>query len=58
MSLQYPLPVIPVGGGVGKIFRVGKLPVNAKVSYYHNAETPDLGADGSVQIQVQFMFPK
>ena len=50
--------VVPVGGGVGKLFRWGKQPINAQLSYYHNAETPDLGPDGSVRLQVQFLFPK
>lgn len=49
---------LPVGGGVGKIFHLGKLPVNTQLSAYYNAVTPDEGADWQVRAQVQLMFPK
>jgi hypothetical protein len=49
---------IPVGGGVGKIFHLGKLPVNTQLSAYYNAVTPDEGADWQVRAQIQLMFPK
>ncbi|MGB7503107.1 MAG: hypothetical protein WBM25_11990, partial [Azonexus sp.] len=31
---------VPVGGGVGKIFHLGKLPVNTQLSAYYNVVTP------------------
>lgn len=49
---------IPVGGGVGKIFHFGKLPVNMQLSGYYNVERPDDAANWQVRAQVQFMFPK
>ncbi len=49
---------VPVGGGVGKIFHIGKLPVNAQVSAYYNVVRPDYGANWQVRAQMQFMFPK
>ena len=49
---------IPVGGAVGKVFHVGKLPVNARVGAYYNVEAPDSGSDWQFQFQVQFLFPK
>jgi hypothetical protein len=50
---------LPVGGGVGKIFHLGKVPVNTQLSAYYNAVTPDdFGADWQIRAQVQFMFPK
>ena len=49
---------VPFGGGVGKIFRIGKLPLNGQVSGYYNAEKPDSGADWQLRIQLQFLFPK
>ena len=49
---------IPLGGGVGKIFHLGKLPVNTQVSAYYNVVTPDYGPDWQLRAQVQFMFPK
>ena len=32
---------VPVGGGVGKIFHLGKLPVNTQLSAYYNVVRPD-----------------
>jgi hypothetical protein len=50
--------VVPVGGGVGKIFHLGRLPVNTQLSAYYNVVTPDNGANWQIRAQVQFMFPK
>jgi hypothetical protein len=49
---------VPLGGGVGKIFHFGKLPVNAQVSAYYNVVKPDFGANWQIRAQVQLMFPK
>jgi hypothetical protein len=49
---------VPFGGGVGKIFRVGKQPLNAQVSAYYNVEKPESGADWQLRLQLQMLFPK
>ncbi len=49
---------VPLGGGVGKIFHLGKLPVNAQLSAYYNVVHPDDGANLQIRAQLQFMFPK
>jgi hypothetical protein len=49
---------LPVGGGVGKIFHLGKLPVNAQLGAYYNVVRPDYAPDWQVRAQVQLMFPK
>jgi len=50
---------VPIGAGVGKIFRIGKQPINAQLSYYYNVEkTDDEAADQQIRIQVQLLFPK
>ncbi len=49
---------IPVGGGVGKVFKIGEQPVNGQVSAYYNVEKPDFGADWQLRLQLQFLFPK
>lgn len=50
---------VPIGGGFGKIFKIGDQPINAQLSLYNNVETPDnLGAEWQVRTQIQFMFPK
>ncbi len=51
--------VVPFGGGAGKIFRVGKQPLNASAQAYLNAVKPDdFGADWTLRAQLQFLFPK
>ena len=49
---------VPFGGGIGKIFRVGKMPLNGQVSAYYNVEKPDNGPDWQLRIQLQFLFPR
>jgi hypothetical protein len=49
---------VPLGGGIGKIFHLGKLPVNTQLSAYYNVVHPDDAANWQVRVQAQFMFPK
>ena len=49
---------VPLGGGVGKIFHLGKLPVNTQIQGFYNVATPDDGPDWSLRLQVQLLFPK
>ena len=59
---------IPVGGGGGKIVRIGKLPVNIQTQFFYNVEKPEISLPGELpdvssadwqwRFQVQFLFPK
>ena len=49
---------VPIGGGIGKIFRFGGKPVDLRLSAYWNAEAPDSTADWFMELQVKFLFPK
>jgi hypothetical protein len=50
---------LPIGGGVGKLFKLGKLPINAQLAAYCNVVKPQQGgADWQLRFQVQFLFPK
>jgi hypothetical protein len=49
---------VPVGAGLGKILRVGKLPLNLSLQGYYNVEKPDYGPDWDIRLVVQFMFPE
>mgnify|MGYP001818949846 CR=1 FL=1 len=49
---------IPFGGGFGKLFSIGKQPINAQLSAYYNVEKPDFGPDWQLRFQIQFLFPK
>jgi hypothetical protein len=49
---------VPFGGGFGKLFKIGKLPVNGSAQAYYNVEKPTYGADWTLRLQLQFLFPK
>jgi hypothetical protein len=50
---------VPVGGGVGKLFKAGKLPINTQLQGFYDAETAGKSAsDWSLRFQVQFLLLK
>ena len=49
---------VPIGGGLGKIFRMGDQPVNLQVQGFYNVEKPDLGPEWTLRIQLQLLFPQ
>jgi hypothetical protein len=49
---------VPVGGGGGKLVKLGKLPLNTQLSVFYSAVRPDQAADVQVRFQLQFLFPK
>ena len=50
---------IPLGAGFGRVFRIGRQPINASMQGYYNVEKPDnIGPEWSLRLLVQFMFPK
>jgi hypothetical protein len=48
----------PVGGGVGRVFRLGLQPVNMAAQFYGNAVHPQNGSNWSMRLQIAFLFPK
>jgi hypothetical protein len=48
---------VPVGAGVGKLFKLGKLPINTSLQAYYNAERPKNASDWQLRFQVQFLLP-
>ncbi len=52
--------IVPLGGGVGKIFAIGKRPVNATAKFYYNVVRPDNlpAADWTLRLQLQLLFPR
>lgn len=49
---------VPVGGGFGKIQRIGKLPFNLSLAAYSNVVRPDLGADWTLRFSIALLLPK
>jgi hypothetical protein len=49
---------VPIGGGIGRIFKIGHQPINANIAAYYNVVTPDdTGADWQLRAQWTFLFP-
>jgi hypothetical protein len=61
---------VPLGAGVGKLFRlgnlvtslkdqpIGKLPINTQLAAYGIVATPEFGPKWQLRFQIQFLFPK
>jgi hypothetical protein len=50
--------VVPVGGGVGRVFRLGAQPVNVSAQVYGNAVRPSGASSWGLRLQMAFLFPK
>ncbi len=49
---------IPLGGGAGRVFKIGNQAINARLEAYYNVERPDSAPDWSWSFTWQFLFPK
>jgi hypothetical protein len=49
---------IPVGGGFGKLFKVGDQAMNARAEAYYNVERPENAPEWTIGFTVQWLFPK
>ncbi len=50
---------LPLGGGFGKGFKIGKLPVSATMQAYYNVVSPEnVGEDWQLRLQAQIFFPR
>jgi hypothetical protein len=52
--------LVPFGGGIARIFKLGPQPVNASVQAYYNAKRPDVVPSPTWQLKFQFalLYPK
>jgi len=50
--------VVPMGGGVGRIMKVGTQPVNLLAQLYGNVVHPSGASPWGMRLQIQFLFPK
>jgi len=49
---------VPLGGGVGRVFKIGKQAINSRLEAYYNVVQPDGAPDWSFAFTWQFLFPK
>ena len=50
--------LVPFGGGIGRLVRHGKLPVDYKLAAYWNAEKPKHAPDWNLQFTIKILLPK
>jgi len=50
--------LVPLGVGAGKLFKIGKLPINIQMGYYNFVIAPEYGPDWELRAQINFLFPK
>lgn len=50
--------VVPFGGGFGRIFRLGRQPVNGSLTAYYSSIRPDFYPAWSVRFQIALLYPK
>jgi hypothetical protein len=50
--------VVPFGGGVGRIMKLGFQPVNITTQFYGNAIHPPGASPWGLRVQLAFLFPK
>lgn len=50
--------LVPVGGGVGKVFAVGQQRMSAQLESYYHAVSPQIGPDWQMRLQFTLLFPK
>ena len=50
--------IVPVGGGIGRITKLGFQPVNITTQFYGNAVHPSGTSPWGMRLQIAFLFPK
>jgi hypothetical protein len=49
---------LPIGGGVGKIFKIGEQPINVGLQAFGYVQSPSGGPRWTPRFQVQLLFPR
>ena len=50
--------IVPFGAGAGKVFKIGKLPININAQAFYNVVRPAGIGEWQSRIQLQFLFPR
>jgi hypothetical protein len=48
---------VPVGGGIGRVFKVGNQPISSRLEAYYKLVRPDGAPDWQISFTWQFCFP-
>ena len=47
---------VPLGGGVGRLFKIGNRPIDMQLQVFDNVARPQFGADWQLRFQVKLPF--
>jgi hypothetical protein len=50
--------VVPMGGGIGRIMKLGPQPVNVGLQFYGNAVHPPNGSPWTMRLSIALLYPK
>ena len=50
--------LVPIGGGAGKVIRIGDKLLTVGLEGYYHLESPEVGPDWQLRLQLTFLFPK
>jgi opacity protein-like surface antigen len=50
--------VVPIGGGIGRIFKIGEQPVSANIAGYYNVINPTGAPNWQLRATLAFLFPE
>lgn len=49
---------VPMGASIGRLARIGEMPLSVQAGYYYNIERPDGGNDWAVRLQVRLVLAR
>jgi len=49
---------VPLGGGVGRVFKIDTQPMNTSLQFFSTVVRPDNAPSWTLRLQIQFLFPK
>jgi hypothetical protein len=49
---------VPVGGGIGRIFKLGDQPISASITGYYNVERPTGASTWQLRTFISLLFPE
>lgn len=49
--------LVPVGGGLGKVFRLGRQRLSSTGEAYYHVERPELGPEWQIRVQLSLLYP-
>jgi hypothetical protein len=49
---------VPMGASIGRLARIGEMPLTVQAGYYYNVERPEGASDWALRLQVRLILPR